>query len=87
MARISQRDSQKIFKAAVVLLRNTTWKCGRIERLIIEYLQNRLRKYGIAHSSVNEIVQHLNFNRKQKNELFNALKRLEKRHIIEIKGI
>jgi len=76
-----------MFKAVVVLLRNTTWKCGKIERLIIEYLQNRLRRYGTAHSSINEMVEYFSFNGKQKSELFDALKRLERRHIIEIKGL
>lgn len=84
MARRYRKDSQRVFEAVIVLLRNTTWKCGKIERLIIEYLQNRLRKYGTARSSVNEMVQHFSFNGKQKSELFDALKRLEKRRIIEI---
>ncbi|MEM2454468.1 MAG: hypothetical protein QXN21_00780 [Candidatus Bathyarchaeia archaeon] len=87
MARRSRKDTQQMRNAIVVLLRNTTWKCGKIERLIIEYLQNRLRKYGTAHSSVNEIAQYFNFNGKQKSELFDALKRLEKRYIVEIKAL
>lgn len=86
MARRSRNDPQKMVSAVVVLLRNTTWKCGKIERLIIEYLQSKLRKYGTSHSSLSEIVQYFNFNGKQKSELFDALRRLEKRHIIEIKG-
>ncbi|MEM1556082.1 MAG: hypothetical protein QXY57_01670 [Candidatus Bathyarchaeia archaeon] len=87
MARRTQKDAQQTRNAIVVLLRNTTWKCGKIERLIVEYLQNRLRKYGVAHSSIGEMAQYFNFNGKQKSELFDALKRLEKRYIVEIKGL
>lgn len=87
MSRRSKRESQKMLKAVVVLLRNTTWKCGKVERLIVEYLQNRIKKYGTPHSPVKEIAQHFNLNGRQRSELFDALKRLERRHIVEIRGI
>lgn len=76
-----------MLKAIVILLRNTTWKCGKVERLVIQYLQNHLLKYGSPKSSVIEITQHLNLNGKQRSEFFDALKRLERRHIIEIRGL
>lgn len=87
MARKPRDDPQKMISAVVILLRNTTWKCGKIERLIIEYLQSRLRRYGTAHSSINEMVQHFSFNGKQKSEFLDALKRLEKRRIVEIRRL
>jgi len=76
-----------MLKAVVVLLRNTTWKCGKIERLVIKYLQNHLIKYGTPRSSIKEMTQHFNLNGKQKSEFFDALRRLERRRIIEIRGL
>ncbi|MBS7606534.1 MAG: hypothetical protein QW502_02265 [Candidatus Bathyarchaeia archaeon] len=87
MARKSKRETQRMLRAVVVLLRNTTWKCGKVERLVVQYLQNHLMKYGSPKSSVMEIAQHFNLNGKQKSEFFDALKRLEKRQIIEIRGL
>jgi len=87
MARRSKEETQKMLKAVVILLRNTTWKCGKIERLVIKYLQNHLIKYGSPKSSIKEMTRHFNLNGKQKSEFFDALRRLERRHIIEIKGL
>ncbi|MCX8170773.1 MAG: hypothetical protein N3E47_02195 [Candidatus Bathyarchaeota archaeon] len=87
MARKSKRETQRMLRAVVVLLRNTTWKCGRVERLIVEYLQNHLVKYGTSRSSVREISQYFNVNGKSRSELFDALRRLERRRIIEIREI
>jgi len=87
MARRSKRETQRMLKAVVVLLRNTTWKCGKVERLVVEYLQNHLLRYGTPRSSIKEMTEHFNLNGKQKSEFFDALKRLERRRIIEIKGI
>ena len=86
MARRSKRETQKMLRAIAVLLRNTTWKCGRIERLVISYLQNHLRKTGTAWSRIRDMVQHFKLQGKQKSEFFDALRRLEKRHIIRIEG-
>jgi Zn-dependent M28 family amino/carboxypeptidase len=85
MVRRSGKETQKMFKAVVILLRNTTWKCGKVERLVIEYLQSHLMRYGTPKSSIKEMTQHLNLKGKQRSEFFDALKRLERRHIIEIK--
>ena len=89
MARRPRAETQRMFKAVAVLLRNTTWKCGKIERLVIEYLQNHFRKDGRRWSQIKDMVKHLKLQGKQKSEFFDALKRLEKRHIIriEIKNI
>jgi len=73
MARRPKAETQKMFGAAAVLIRNTTWKCGRIERLVIEYLQSHLRRNGQRWSRIKDMIQH-----------FNALKRLERRRIIRI---
>jgi len=54
----SEKETQGRFRAMAVLLRNTTWKCGRVERLAVEYLGGCLRRYGTPRSSVREMVQH-----------------------------
>ena len=87
MARRSKEEAQRMLKAIAVLLRNTTWKCGRVERLVIGYLRNRLLKYGIPRTSIKDMLQHFKLKGKQKSEFFDALKRLEKRRIIKIEGI
>jgi len=87
MARRSGKEAQKMLKAMAVLLRNTTWKCGRVERLVVKYLENHLRRYGTPWSSIKDMVQHFKLKGKQKSEFFDALRRLEKRRIISIEGI
>lgn len=84
MARRSKRETQRMLKAIAVLIRNTTWKCGRIERLVVNYLENHLRKNGTDWSRIKDMVQHFKLQGKQKSEFFDALRRLEKRHIIKI---
>ena len=87
MARRSKEEAQRMIRAIAVLIRNTTWKCGRIERLVVKYLQDRLLKYGIPKTSIKDMLQHFKFQGKQKSEFFDALKRLEKRRIIRIEKI
>ncbi len=87
MGRHSGQEAQAMLRSIAVLLRNTTWKCGKVERLVVNYLSNHLRNYGTSRSSIKEMVQHLRLHGKQKNEFFDALRRLEKRRIISIKGL
>ena len=84
MARRSGKETQRMFKAIAVLIRNTTWKCGRIERLVIKYLQTHLRTQGKPWSSIKDMVSHFKLRGKQKSEFFDALRRLERRRIIRI---
>jgi hypothetical protein len=86
MARRSKTETQRMFKAMAVLLRNTTWKCGRIERLVVEYLQAHLRRDGRPWSNIKDMMQQFRLQGKQKSEFFDALRRLERRHIIRIDG-
>ena len=86
MARRSKSETQRMFRAMAVLLRNTTWKCGRIERLVVEYLQSHLRNNGTPWSRIKDMVQAFKLQGKQKSEFFDALRRLEKRRIISIEG-
>ncbi|MCW4016051.1 MAG: hypothetical protein NWF06_06760 [Candidatus Bathyarchaeota archaeon] len=82
--RTSKSRSKRMLNAFVVLARNTTWKCGRIERLVINYLQLQLKQYGCTQASVKEILRHLKLKKSQKRQLFEAMERLEKRGIIQI---
>jgi len=87
MARRTKEEAQKMLRAITVLIRNTTWKCGRVERLVINYLRNRLLRYGMPRTSIRDMLQHFKFKGKQKSEFFDALKRLERRRIIKIEQI
>jgi hypothetical protein len=82
----AKHEAQRLIRAIAVLLRNTTWKCGRVERLVVNYLRAQLQKRGRTQTPVNDMLQHLGLSGKQKNEFLDALKRLEKRRIIKIEG-
>ena len=84
MARRPKEEAQRMIKAIAILLRNTTWKCGRVERLIVNYLQTRIRKFGHTKVTVKEMLQHFKLDGKQKNEFLDAVKRLERRRIIKV---
>jgi len=87
MARKSKEEAQKMLRSIAVLLRNTTWKCGKIERLVVKYLQARLVRYGMARTSIKDMLQQFKLRGKQRSEFFDALRRLEKRQIIRIESI
>ena len=69
------------------LLRNTTWKCGKIERRVVEYLQRQFQRCGSAQTPVKDMMQDFELSGKQKSEFLEAIKRLEKRNIIKISWI
>ena len=66
------------------LLRNTTCKCGKIERRVVKYLQRRNQRCGSAQTPVKDMMQHFELDGKQKSEFLEAIRRLEKRNIIKI---
>ena len=80
----SRIDSQSVFDAFVVLLRNTTWKCGKVERLIVNYLRRQLKRGGNTQSSIKDIVEHFKSKGKKEQQFFEAAERLEIRGIIKI---
>ena len=84
LASTSEIGSQSVFGAFVVLLRNTTWKCGEVERLIVNYLRRQLQRCGYTQSSVNDIVEHFKSKGKKEHQFFEAVERLESRGIIKI---
>lgn len=86
MNKQAKEEAQRLLRAIAVLLRNTTWKCGRVERLEVNYLRTQLQRRGHTRAPVRDMLRQLKLNGKQKNEFLDPLRRLEKRHIIRIEG-
>ncbi|MEM4704047.1 MAG: hypothetical protein QXJ02_03165 [Candidatus Bathyarchaeia archaeon] len=79
-----RKGEQKLLKNIVVLIRNTTWRCGRLERLIVERLHRRRTLSGKSEMLMRDMLQNLELSGKKKNDLLDAIKRLERRNIIRI---
>ncbi|MGA9387689.1 MAG: hypothetical protein WBV70_02555 [Candidatus Bathyarchaeia archaeon] len=79
-----KKSEKKLVKAIVVLIRNTTWRCGRLERLVVKHLYNKNVVFGKPEMPVNDILLNLKLTGKKKNEFLDAIKRLERRNIIRI---
>jgi hypothetical protein len=77
------RDT-KLVRAIVVLIRNTTWRCGRLEKLIVKNLHRRKADLGKLGIPVREMLQSFKLTGKKRNELLDAIKRLERRNIVRI---
>jgi len=86
LVRRSRKEAQKMIRAIAVLIRNTTWKCGRTERLVVNYLQRQIQRCGRAQTPIRDMLHHFKLRGKQKSEFLEAIKRLEKRHIIRVDG-
>jgi hypothetical protein len=76
-------DSRAL-RAQTRLIRNTTWRCGKIEKSIVRHLYKCYKNFGRAEVSVRDIMVSLNVTSEKKEECFNALERLEKRKIVKI---
>jgi hypothetical protein len=76
-----------MLSSIATLLRHTTWKCGKIERLVVHYLQRRHQRCGSAQTPVKDMMQDFGLSGKQKSEFLEAIRRLEKRNIIKISWI
>lgn len=77
-------ETQRLVKAIVVLIRNTTWRCGRLERLIVGYLYRRTRWFGKPQMVVDDMIRSFKLTGRKKNEFLDAIRRLERRNIIRI---
>lgn len=71
-------------RTIVVLIRNTTWRCGKLEKSIVRHLHKRHENFGNKDMSVGAIMQNLNFAGEKRSEFLDALKRLEKRNIVKL---
>jgi len=77
-------EAQKMIMSIATLLRHTTWKCGKIERRVVTYLQRRHQRIGSAQTPVEDMMHDFGLDGKQKSEFLEAIRRLEKRNIIRI---
>jgi hypothetical protein len=77
-------SDQTLVKTIVVLIRNTTWRCGKLEKSIVRHLYKRHENFGKAGVSVKEIMLNLDIKGEKKDECLDALRRLEKRNIVKI---
>jgi transcription initiation factor TFIIIB Brf1 subunit/transcription initiation factor TFIIB len=75
---------QTLVKTIVVLIRNTTWRCGKLEKSIVRHLHKRHESFSNKDMSVGDIMQNLNLAGEKKGEFLDALKRLEKRNIVKL---
>lgn len=81
---IQQTSEQTFVRTLVVLIRNTTWRCGKLERSIVKHLYKRNANFGKSEVSVKEMMHHLNLAGEKRNEFLDALRRLEKRNIVRL---
>jgi len=81
---VPEQEAQKRLKVFAVLVRNTTWKCGRVERQVVDYLRAQFTRFGHVSLPIKEMLTHFKLSGKKKGEFLDAIKRLEKRHIIKI---
>ncbi len=77
-------NEQTLVRTIVVLIRNTTWRCGKLEKSIVRHLYKRNENFGKNGITVKEIMTNLNITGEKKDECLDALRRLEKRNIIKI---
>ncbi len=75
---------KNLVKTIVILIRNTTWRCGKLEKSIVRHLYKRNENFGKANVSVGDMMENLNFTGEKKSEFLDALKRLEKRNIVKL---
>jgi hypothetical protein len=77
-------NEQTLVQTIVVLIRNTTWRCGKLEKSIVQHLYKRHANFGKPSMPMRDIMQNLNLTGKKKDECLDAIKRLEKRNIVKI---
>jgi hypothetical protein len=77
-------DTQRLVRAIVVLIRNTTWRCGKLERLIVKNLYRRNASLGKPGMPIKEMIASFKLTGKKRNEFLDAIKRLERRNIVRI---
>jgi hypothetical protein len=77
-------NEQTLYRTIVILIRNSTWRCGKLEKSIVRHLYKRHENFGKNEVSVKEIMLSLNITGEKKDECLDALRRLEKRNIVRI---
>jgi hypothetical protein len=84
MIQTTGMGTQNVFETGVVLLRNTTWKCGKVERLIIDYLRSHIHHRKKNNPSMKEMLEHFISKGKKDTQVLDAVDRLENRGIIKL---
>ena len=79
---MAKGEKCRLLEGIIVLVRNTTWKCGRVERTVLGYLQNDFRGRGKAR--IKDLLERLETRGLRRSETLDAIKRLEKRRIVKI---
>jgi hypothetical protein len=77
-------DTQRLVRAIVVLIRNTTWRCGKLERLIVSNLYRRNEDFGGPGMPIKEMIQRFKLTGKKRNEFLDAIRRLERRNVVRV---
>jgi hypothetical protein len=80
-------ETKRLVRAIVVLIRNTTWRCGKLERLIVKHLYKRNASFGKPEMPIKDMLKNFDLTGKKKNEFLDAIRRLERRNIVRILGI
>ena len=79
-----QGSDQNFVRTIVVLIRNTTWRCGKLERSIVRHLHKRHENFGKSEVPIKDMMRNLNLAVEKRNEFLDALRRLEKRNIVRL---
>ena len=79
-----QGSDQNFVRTIVVLIRNTTWRCGKLERSIVRHLHKRHENFGKSEVPIKDMMRTLNLAVEKRNEFLDALRRLEKRNIVRL---
>lgn len=77
-------QEQTLVKQFAVLIRNTTWRCGKLEKTIVKHLHKKHENFGKKGVPVSDMMQNLDLTGEKKNEFLDALRRLEKRNIVRL---
>jgi hypothetical protein len=86
-ARGRKANEQALVRTIVILIRNTTWRCGKLEKSIVTHLKKKNENFGKKGISIKEIMMNLNVTCEKKDECLDAIKRLEKRNIVKLTPI
>jgi predicted transcriptional regulator len=84
VSRGRKANDQALVHTIVVLIRNTTWRCGKLEKSIVTHLLKKSQNFGKKEISIKEIMTNLNITCEKKDECIDAIKRLEKRNIVKV---
>jgi len=86
--KIRRAEKLKRLNSVVILLRNTTWKCGRIEAAIVTHLrQVRIGRRASLRDILKQLDPDPTRNKKSRRfgDVWESVERLRARRIIEVR--